>query len=772
MRPLLACLATLALIASGIACSAADPPGTGVAPGTAAGTSVVALPTAVPARVCAAPAPAGAPVPVPQFGLHGHAQAIAYSPDGASVAVGDQSPTIRVFDPRTGEMRGALRGHTSSVNGLAWSPKGDTLASTSADGTVRLWDLRTGQSRSMGPLVTPVYSISWSPDGKQLATQHDSVTRLWGADGKPRFDLAARVAGHAWSPDGTAIATWSREYGLPMDIAVWDTATGAARFRVPWGPGASSAAWSPDGKTFAWMQGETVSLADPATGKVRGTFVAAGVSGRHLAWSPGGKRLAIGETGDGVQLWDPERRTRITTFTGVSHEAFAWSPDGATLAVTAGTAVQIRDAATGAARALLPGATDRVWPLAWSPDGKAIAGASGVQDPDLLFWDVATGARRDAPKQRYRARRFAWSPGGEAIVSLGSPGGQDREKVARVWDARTGELRATLRDPAADRGSMDGHHQVAWSPDGARIALAGMERVTLWDANRAQKIAGLDDDRGYQSEHAIAWSHDGKTLATSGGKQAEIRLWSGETGAPIRVVPSGLPHVWSLAWSPDGAMLAAAASGQIKLFDGRSGVELRVLTGSFRGVLEMVFTPDGRKLVAGGEDGNVHVFDPVTTARLASFAAHAGRLMSLAVTPDGIGLATSGDDRQVWLWDLATSRQLAGVPEEGNEIPEQVAFSPDGEVLSIARGSIELYRLRDGAVAFLRPVAVGADLHGLAWTDSGLFGGDPAAFAALRFRGGPDVLRAPLLRAADATDRLGRPDVLASFLAGCPTRVP
>ncbi len=770
MRPRLACLATLAFLTSGVACSAADPPGNGAPPGP--GTSVVALPAAVPARVCAAPAPAGAPVPVVQSGLHGHAEAIAYSPDGTSVAIGDQSPTIRVFDPRTGEMRGVLRGHTLRVNGLAWSPKGDTLASTSVDGTARLWDLRTGQPRSMGPLAMSVYSVSWSPGGMQLATQHDTVTRLWGADGKPRFDLGTQLAGHAWSPDGTAIVTWRREYGLPAYIAVWDTATGVARFRVPWVPGDSSAAWSPDGKTLAWMQGETVSLADPVTGTVRSTFVAAGALGSHLAWSPEGKRLAIGETGDGVQLWDPERRTRITTFTGVSHETFAWSPDGTMLAVTAGNAVQIRDAATGAARTLLPGATDRVWPLAWSPDSKAIAGASGVQDPDMLFWDVATGARRAAPKQRYRTRRFAWSPDGKAMVSIGSPGGSDREKVARVWDARTGKLRATLLDTASDRGAMDGHHEVAWSPGGARIALAGMEHVTLWDADRAQKIARLDDDRGYQSEHALAWSPDGKTLATSGGKQVEIRLWNGDTGASIGAAPSGLRHVWSLAWSPDGAMLAAAGSGQIKLFDPRSRVELRVITGSFRGVLAMTFTPDGRKLVAGGEDGKVHVFDPTTTAPLPSFQAHASRIRSLAMTPDGIGLATAGDDRQVWIWDLAGGRQLAGVPEEGNDNLEQVAFSPDGEVLGIVRGSIELYRLRDGAVAFLRPVAVGADVHGLAWTDSGLFGGDPAAFAALRLRDGPDVLRAPLLRAAGVTDRLGRPDVLASFLAGCPTRVP
>lgn len=771
-------LVALAFLASGAACGAPEGgspalPSTSSSPVSASSSSSSAL-AGSPARApCAPPAPRGAPVLVAQSGLHGYGQAIAYSPDGAMVAVGDQSSSIRVFDPRTGEVRALLRGHTERVNGLAFNPAGDRLVSTSVDQTTRLWDLATGKSQAIAAAGARVYSVIWSPDGQTIATQHDSFVRLLSLTGKLKGELPAPTAGSRFNPDGSAIVTWQRGFASSMEIVVWDTTTGAARFRVPFGKGGSSAAaFSPDGKTIAWVQGETVSLADPKTGVVRATFLATGAFGGTFSWSPDGKRLAIGGASDGAQLWDPVARTRVAVLDKVSRETFTWSPDGAFLAASKGTGVEVYDAATGQSRATLQGNKDRVWPLVWSPDGKTLAGASGVQDPSMLFWDTATWTRREAQKQPYRTRRFAWSPDGKAMISVGSSGGSSWEMAARIWDAGTGALRATLRDPGTDRGFSDGYHDVAWSPDGARIAIAGMDNVTLWDAATTRRIAELDHDYDYHSEHAIAWSPDGRTLATSGGKSAEIRLWNGATGARVRVVPSGLPHVWSFAWSPDGATLAVGERGKIRLFETAGWTELRTLTGAFRGVFDMAFAPDGRTLLAGGEDGHVFAFNPATTSQLANLAAHSNRLRSLSVSPDGSGFVTSGEDRRVLAWDLKRFQLIGEMPVEGDDSPDCVGFSPDGEVLAIARGPLQLYRLRDGAGALLRPVVVGGELLGLATADSGLFSGDAGALSALRFRDGPELRSGSLHGAAEVADKLSRPRVLADLIAGCPTTSP
>jgi len=123
-------------------------------------------------------------------------QFAAFSPDGLSIALGESAGTpqdITVIDVETGLIRTRLTGHLSGVNALAFSPDGRTLASAGIDRTIRLWDLATGTEKtSRRDDVGWVKSISFSPDGAWLAfAGSDSSVRIWDLKNQRSFRVGS-----------------------------------------------------------------------------------------------------------------------------------------------------------------------------------------------------------------------------------------------------------------------------------------------------------------------------------------------------------------------------------------------------------------------------------------------------------------------------------------------------------------------------------------------------------------------------------------------------
>jgi WD40 repeat protein len=182
------------------------------------------------------------------------ARAVAFAPDGATVAVGQQDGEITLWDPATGRRRATLDGHREFVASLAFSPDGTTLASSAGDRSVRIWDLPNCRQRSLlSGQSTNFADLKFSPDGLFLVLgDHVSpVVRLWdiqaGAFRESLRGPSGAVVAVAVSPDGDTLAAAD----FKGQITFWDFSTLKTRSKRLRHPGVLALAFAPDGRTLA-----------------------------------------------------------------------------------------------------------------------------------------------------------------------------------------------------------------------------------------------------------------------------------------------------------------------------------------------------------------------------------------------------------------------------------------------------------------------------------------------------------------------------------------
>ncbi|MGH3829849.1 MAG: TIR domain-containing protein [Pseudonocardiaceae bacterium] len=129
----------------------------------------------------------------PLTGQTGPVESVAFSPDGRTLAIGNDDNTVMLWDvhdpTRPSRLGLPLTGHNDWVSSVAFTSDGRTLASGSKDNTVILWDVHdpARPSRLGQPLTdhtSPVLSVAFAPDGRTLATGSlDGTATLWNVGG-------------------------------------------------------------------------------------------------------------------------------------------------------------------------------------------------------------------------------------------------------------------------------------------------------------------------------------------------------------------------------------------------------------------------------------------------------------------------------------------------------------------------------------------------------------------------------------------------------------
>ena len=333
----------------------------------------------------------------------------------------------------------------------------------------------------------------------------------------------------------------------------------------------------------------------------------------------------------------------------------AWSPDSSKIMIgTVGDSdlqgnispaqVKIWNATTG--KELLTVDTPNSFRngVSWSPDGKQLAIKSGAtisltdeQAPgQLQIVDAQNGKPQvsvEAESQFGLKEMIRWSPDGRSLSGLIG------DEVA-IWETATGKREKTLGYADSDKSVLS----LTWSPDGSKLAVGCDEALV--------------------DIHNIA---DGKVLKTfNGGGFLKI-------GNQSIKLPSFTIMMNSVAWSPNGKLVAGANNHQVTIWDVNAGTEAGVFKS---GTEQLAWNPDGTQLA--GSTRELSTTDSVTVWNVTQnkpgsrFIAHERGVSCLAWSPDGTKLVTGGRERSRGFFNSAFTLKVWSLTEDSTQSETKV----------------------------------------------------------------------------------------------------
>jgi WD40 repeat protein len=532
------------------------------------------------------------------------------------------------------------------------------------------------------------------------------------------------VSSISYSPDGSLLAIG----GTGSAVQLYSASTGALLTCLPTSCAVNTLAFSPDGKILAdGGYGPGIELWNVATHALicrLDTFADYNVA--SISFSSDSRLLAVGgNTGPQVavpivELWNVQTHklnSTISPGSTVVVQSVAFAPSGSSLAVGGNTgqsgSLAIWNVASGAKTLSLQTSATTLASLAFSPDGKTLAdgGAAGLTAGVLELWNASTGQQIASLKTASNTgvRSVAFSRDGLTLAAGGenfNSSAYTATSVLELWDVASQDLTDTLTPPGGPVNA------IAFSSDGKTLAAGSSStsvQVTQWQYASGTQTGALST--AALPSGAVAFSPDGKTLAGGGNNQLWntgqstplVLQWDVASGRLVSSFDTGSETIYSVAYSPNGKLLAVAGIeqttyGMIQIWSLTTGKRLYSLNTAASMVYSLAFSPDGSMLVSGGNNETNGVFTPdleewnVATGELIrSLPTLASQqICSIALSSDGMTLAVGGCTTPpagapvLELWNAQTGALIKEFSTAEVGAVFSVAFSPDGKRLAVA----------------------------------------------------------------------------------------
>lgn len=247
-------------------------------------------------------------------------------------------------------------------------------------------------------------------------------------------------------------------------------------------------------------------------------------------------------------------------------------------------------------------------------------------------------------------------------------------------------------------GSPTSHVRgMAFSPvDGTLLATVTDnwdEGLTLWNVTTMTKIKTTP---GYERCHSrsLAFSPDGSLLAAGACITSQITLWNIPSCSRNRILNNGANQpVRALAFSPDGKLLATIDNGKsFRLWDLQTNKQVWEVHSNDGAWFESVaFSPNGNRVVAGKSDRTIRVLDVVQRKEVGVIHGRNGMFRDVVFSPDGTRLASAENGGSVRQWDATTLTEIK-TPRNNHIFGALwVRYSPDGKLLVSTGRKLKIY---------------------------------------------------------------------------------